>query len=267
MRNGRSSKLLPVVRFSKSHSMTFPAGKRSGANSAPTARTNTPVLDVSCPTAAGLVGETIVTVSEPHVTRSTKPVLVSADAPAAPRSSVAATAASGATTARLSVLNDRANDPGRGPESVTDAPFHTGALLRESDPLSRKPPGQDANAPFTNRTMRLDRLAPPRYARAAAVREPDAQARAHRGHRVPQHRDLPVHRRCALSTPSERAAATSGSFSSRRRRRVARARAVRPRVRARRCRSGCRRGETRWAATSRRSSTRPARGGRSCGPC
>jgi hypothetical protein len=113
MRNGKSSKLLPVVRFSKSHNMTFPAGNRSGANSAPTATTNTLVLEMSCPTAAGLVGDTIVVVSAPHVMRKTKPVLVSADAFAAPISNMATTSANVAVIARFGVLDDPPNGAGQ----------------------------------------------------------------------------------------------------------------------------------------------------------
>jgi hypothetical protein len=61
---------------------------------------------MSCPTAAGLVGETIVAVSEPHVILSTKPVLESADAPATPAMSVAIAAAHAVATDRLKFLMD-----------------------------------------------------------------------------------------------------------------------------------------------------------------
>ena len=108
--------------------MTFPAGNCSGANSAPTARTNTYVLEMSCPTAAGPVGETIVAVSQPQVIRNTNPVLVSADAPAVPKRSAAVTAANATAIARLSVLDDRASNAVRFPDSVMVAPFSAGSF-------------------------------------------------------------------------------------------------------------------------------------------
>jgi hypothetical protein len=60
--------------------------------------------------------------------RKTKPVLVSADAPATPKRSVAITAAKAAATARASVLDDRANDAGRFPASLIVAPFNAVVL-------------------------------------------------------------------------------------------------------------------------------------------
>jgi hypothetical protein len=81
IRSGRSSKVFPVVRFSRSQRTTFPSGNRSGAKNSPTARTNTCVLSGSCATAAGIVGDTVVVVSEPQVILMTNPFVGSADAP------------------------------------------------------------------------------------------------------------------------------------------------------------------------------------------
>jgi hypothetical protein len=83
---------------------------------------------MSCPTAAGLVGDTIVVVSEPQVILNTKPVLASADAPAAPTMSVAIAAANAAATDRLSAFNDGENGLRRLSESLIVTPLDDWSL-------------------------------------------------------------------------------------------------------------------------------------------